>query len=141
MTHEVIRALQRATTLYLTTYNRHGQSGTVPIWFFVHQGAIYFCTHRQSLKVRRIRQTGRGTIHIGRRTGPQLECDARLLDNNPDLQALLLHTYRRRYPVRWLLIGPRLRRAFARGEEIIVQLSPRQGEPPTSACDPTRRQL
>jgi PPOX class probable F420-dependent enzyme len=130
MTPEVARALQCATTLYLTTYNRHGQLGTVPIWFFVHQGCIYFCTLRQSLKVRRLRQTGRCTIHIGRRTGPEIECDARLLDDNPDLQALMLHTYRRRYPVRWLLIGPRLRRAFARGEEIIVQLSPRQEKLP-----------
>lgn len=128
MTPEITHALQRASTLYLTTYNHHGQSGTVPIWFFLHQEAIYFCTLRQSLKVRRIRQTGRVTIHIGTRTGPRLACTARVLDNDPVLQALLLRTYRRRYPVRWIVLGPRLRRAFSQGEEVIVQLIPLEEE-------------
>jgi PPOX class probable F420-dependent enzyme len=126
-------ALQRATLLYLTTYNRRGQSGTVLIWFFLHQEAIYFCTLRDSLKVRRIRQTGRATLHIGSRTGPRLDCMARLLEPNAALQALLLRTYRTRYRWRWLLLGPRLRRAFARGTEVIVQLIPLEN----NAMDPT----
>ena len=139
MTSEIVQALQRASTLYLTTYNRQGQSGTVPIWFFLHQDAIYFCTLRHSLKVRRIRQTGRVTLHIGRRTGLQLECSAYLLDDDPVLQALLLRTYRRRYPVRWFLLGPRLRRAFARHAEVIVQLIPPGNDTNTAAPDTVER--
>ena len=131
MTHmsaDMARALQSAKTLYLTTYNRRGRFGTVPIWFFLHQENIYFCTLRDSLKVRRLRQTGRATIHIGKHTGPRLECIARLIEDDLELQKRLLRTYRRRYRFRWLILGFRLRRAFARGEEIIVQLTPAAGD-------------
>ena len=124
MSPEVTNALQRASTLYLTTYSRTGRSGTVPIWFFLHEGAIYFCTQRDSLKVRRLRQTGRATLHVGRRRGPGLACTAQILDDAPELQALLVRTYRKRYWFRWLFLGPRLRRAFARGEEILIRLTP-----------------
>jgi PPOX class probable F420-dependent enzyme len=124
MSPDFQRQLQRATLLYLTTYNRHGHAGTVPIWFFLHEGAIYFCTLRQSLKVRRIQQTGRVMVHIGSRQGPSLPCTARVLEDVPDLQLLLLQTYRRRYRWRWLFFGPRLRRAFAQGAEVIVRLTP-----------------
>jgi len=124
MSPELQHTLQHATLLYLTTYNRQGQSGTVPIWFLLHEDAIYFCTLRSSLKVRRIQQTGKVTVHIGSRRGPQFTCAAHVLEHAPDLQALLLRTYRTRYRWRWLFIGPRLRRAFARGTEVIVQLIP-----------------
>lgn len=121
---EAQHALQRSALLYLTTYNRREQSGTVPIWFFLHADTIYFCTLRNSLKARRIQQTGRVTLHIGSREGPRLDCTAHLLENDPALQAILLRTYRQRYGWRWLFLGPRLRRAFARGAEVIVQLRP-----------------
>jgi PPOX class probable F420-dependent enzyme len=117
------RALGSARTLYLTTYSASGKAGTVPIWFFVHHEHIYFCTQRDSLKVRRMRRRSQVTLHIGRRTGPRLACTARLLEDDAALQALLLRTYRTRYWFCWLFLGPRLRRAFARGEEIIVQLT------------------
>jgi PPOX class probable F420-dependent enzyme len=122
MTPDIEQALQRATILYLTTSNTAGQSGTVPIWFFYHEAAIYFCSLRDSLKVRRLRQTGRATVHVGSRTGPRLDCRARLLEDAPLLRARLLRTYRRRYGWRWLIIGPRLYWAFARGKEVIIRL-------------------
>jgi PPOX class probable F420-dependent enzyme len=117
-------ALQQTRTLYLTTYSRTGTSSTVPVWFFRHQEALYFCTLRDSLKVRRIQQTGKVTIHIGRRDGVRVDCSAAILADNPALQSLLLQTYRRRYPIVWLWIGRRLRKAFAQGQEVIVQLTP-----------------
>jgi PPOX class probable F420-dependent enzyme len=116
--------LHRARTLYLTTYSRSGKAGTVPIWFFLHHGRMYFCTQRDSLKVRRIRRNNRVTIRIGRRHGPSLACTAHCIEDHAELQRLLLHTYRRRYWWLWLFIGPRLRRALARGESVIVQLHP-----------------
>jgi PPOX class probable F420-dependent enzyme len=124
MTPDVHHALQQATVLYLTTYNTAGRSGTVPIWFFLHNDMIYFCTHRDSLKVRRLRQTARATIRIGSQTGALLDCRARLLEHDPALQTLLLRTYCRRYRWYWLFMGPRLYWAFARGKEVIVQLTP-----------------
>jgi uncharacterized protein len=124
MSPDVIRALQRARLLYLTTYSRSGKSGTVPIWFFLHENAIYFCTQRDSLKVRRLRQTGYATLHIGQRHGPGMDCTADILDHNPALQTLLVQTYRKRYWLRWLFLGPRLRRGLARGDEVIIRLTP-----------------
>lgn len=117
-------ALHRARTLYLTTYSRSGKAGTVPIWFFLHHGKLYFCTQRDSLKVRRMRRSSRVTIHIGRRHGPQLACTARFIEDDAKLQGLLLRTYRRRYWWFWLFIGPRLRRALAGGTSVMVELHP-----------------
>jgi PPOX class probable F420-dependent enzyme len=120
----LLQELQGARTLYLTTYSHTGKSGTVPIWFFVHQEAIYFCTLRASLKIRRIQQTGRVTIQVARRHGRRADCTASLLEPDTTLENLLLATYRRRYPIRWLWIGRRLRKAFAQGQEVIVRLTP-----------------
>lgn len=132
MSSDMISALNQVTTLYLTTYSPSGKSGTVPIWFFLHHDQVYFCTQRDSLKVRRIRQTGRARIHLGRRNGLGVDCTAQVVDHDATLVALLLRIYRRRYWFRWLFLGPRLKRAFAQGEELIVQLIP-QLEPGASA--------
>ena len=129
MPKDAMSALRKVTTLYLTTYSASGKSGTVPIWFFVHHDQIYFCTQRDSLKVRRIRETGRAQIQLGRRTGPSFDCSAHLLEHDASLIAHLLRTYRKRYWFRWLFLGPRLKRAFDRGDELIVQLIP-QPKPP-----------
>lgn len=121
---EFRRALQRAKLLYLTTFGANGRAGTVPVLFWFDDGAIYFCSQRDTLKVRRIRQTGRVTVRAGRPDGPSLSCSAQLLENVPELQARLLRTYRRRYWLRWLILGPRLRKAFANGTEVLVRLVP-----------------
>ena len=121
---EFQRALRRAKLLYLTTFGANGKSGTVPVLFLFDEGAVYFCSQRETLKVRRIRQTGWVTVRAGRPDGPALSCGAQLLDEAPELQARLLRTYRRRYWLRWLVLGPRLRKAFADGTEVLVRLVP-----------------
>lgn len=121
---EFQRALQRAKLLYLTTFGANGKSGTVPVLFRFDDDAIYFCSQRDTLKVRRIRQTGRVTVHAGNPSGHSLSCRAELLDDIPELQTRLLRTYRRRYWLRWWILGPRLRKAFAAGTEILIRLVP-----------------
>ena len=121
---EFQRALQRAKLLYLTTFGVNGKSGTVPVLFLFDDNAIYFCSQRDTLKVRRIRQTGRVTVQAGSPSGPGLSCSAQLLEDVPELQARLLRAYRRRYWLRWLILGPRLRRAFADGAEVLIRLVP-----------------
>ena len=121
---EFQRALQRAKLLYLTTVGASGKSGTVPVLFMSDDDAIYFCSQRDTLKVRRIRQTGRATVHAGTPDGPGLSCSAQLLEDVPDLQTRLLRSYRRRYWLRWLVLGPRLRQAFADGTEVLIRLAP-----------------
>ena len=117
-------ALQRAKLLYLTTVGANGKSGTVPVLFRFDDDAIYFCSQRDTLKVRRIRQTGRVTVHAGNPNGPSLSCRAELLEDVPELQTRLLRTYRRRYWLRWWILGPRLRQAFGDGTEVLIRLVP-----------------
>jgi PPOX class probable F420-dependent enzyme len=124
MPSDVLDALRRTKTVYLTTWSASGKSGTVQIWFFEQCGLIYFCSQRETLKVRRIRRSGRAALNIGRRTGPQLTCTARIVDNDPEVRQLLLQTYRSRYWFRWFFLGPRIQRAFNRGEEVVVELTP-----------------
>ena len=121
---EFRRALQGAKLLYLTTFGANGKSGTVPVLFLLDDDAIYFCSQRDTLKVRRIRQTGRVTVRAGKPGSSSLPCSAQLLDNVPELQTRLLRTYRRRYWLRWLILGPRLRKAFADGTEVLIRLVP-----------------
>lgn len=121
---EFQRALQRARLLYLTTVGANGKAGTVPVLFQLDDDAIYFCSQRDTLKVRRIRQTGRVMVHAGKPDGPGLSCSAQLLEDAPDLQTRLLRSYRRRYWLRWLILGPRLRQAFADGTEVLIRLTP-----------------
>lgn len=121
---EFQRALQGAKLLYLTTFGANGKSGTVPVLFLSDDDAIYFCSQRDTLKVRRIRQTGRVTVRAGKSDGLGLSCNAQLLEDAPELQARLLRSYRRRYWLRWLILGPRLRKAFADGTEVLIRLVP-----------------
>jgi PPOX class probable F420-dependent enzyme len=124
MSSDAFDALSRTKTVYLTTWSASGKSGTVPIWFFEHHGRIYFCSQRDTLKVRRICRSGRAALHIGSRHGPQLTCAARIVDDDPEVRQRLVQTYRRRYWLRWLFLGPRIQRALNRGEEVIIELTP-----------------
>jgi PPOX class probable F420-dependent enzyme len=133
MSSDAFDALSRTKTVYLTTWSASGKSGTVPIWFFEHHRRIYFCSQRDTLKVRRIRRSGHAALHIGSRHGPQLTCTARIVDDDPEVRQRLVQTYRRRYWLRWLFLGPRIQRALNRGEEVIIELTPDIEQ----ACMPT----
>ena len=73
-------ALQRASYLYLTTYGASGKSGTVPVWCWYDGRDAYFTTHRESLKARRIRETGRVRARVGAPDGPAFEGHAEWVD-------------------------------------------------------------
>ena len=124
---EFRRALEGARLLYLTTFSATGRSGTVPVLFLLDEHAIYFCSQRDTVKVRRIQQTGKATVRPGKSDGPALSCRAEMLESVPDLEARLLRSYRRRYPLRWLVLGPRLRKSFADGTEVVIRLQPENG--------------
>ena len=44
MTPAVAQALRTAKYIYLTTYGPTGRPGTVPVWCWLHEGAVYFTT-------------------------------------------------------------------------------------------------
>ena len=94
-------ALSRANYIYLTTYSQAGKPGTVSTWCWLHEDVVYFTTQRASLKARRIRNTWRVTVHVGRKDGPAFEGRAEWVDDRPDLEGAILKAYRRKY---WILV-------------------------------------
>jgi PPOX class probable F420-dependent enzyme len=131
---ELVTALQTAKYMYLTTYSRAGSPGTVPVWLWFHDGAVYFTTLRASLKARRIRNTGRVRVHVGKRDGPSFEGRAEWVEDRPDLEEALLRAYRRKY---WLMVplwmGRYIRKGLARKTSVLIRITPAQPQPSSSA--------
>jgi PPOX class probable F420-dependent enzyme len=118
-------SLRGARYMYLTTYSRTGQPGTVPTWLWFHDGLVYFTTKRDSLKARRIRNNGRVTVRVGTRDGPAVEGRAEWVDDRPDLERAILDAYRAKY---WIAIpfwmGRYIRRGLARKTSVLIRIAP-----------------
>jgi PPOX class probable F420-dependent enzyme len=131
MSAELWRALGRAKYMYVTTYSRAGKPGTVPTWLWPHEGCVYFTTKRDSLKARRIRDTGRVTVHVGRRDGPAFEGRAEWVDERPDLETAILRAYHRKY---WVLVplwmGRYIRTGLRRKTSVLIRIAPDGPERP-----------
>jgi PPOX class probable F420-dependent enzyme len=119
-------ALRRAKYVYLTTYAASGRSSTVPVWCWFDGQDVYFTTDRESLKARRIRSTGRVTVHVGAQDGPAFEGRAELVEGRRDIEDQLLRAYRRKY---WILVplymGRWIRRRLASGQSTLVKVTAR----------------
>src|SRR4029077_4778886 len=137
---ELAAALARARYMYVTTYSRAGKPGTVPTWLWLHDGDVYFTTLRDSLKARRIRNDGRGTVHVGTKDGPALEGRAEWVDGRADLEAALLSDYRRKY---WLLVpvfmGRYIRKGLDTQKSVLMRITPDFTPPPAPAPRCPRR--
>src|SRR5262245_49096701 len=125
MDQTVDAALHRASYLYVTTYGASGKAGTVPVWCWYDGCAAYFTTQRESLKARRIHETGRVTVRVGAKDGPAFEGRAEWVHGRPDLEDALLRAYRRKY---WLLVplwmGRYIRRGLRTGRSVLVRITP-----------------
>ena len=120
-------ALETAKRIYVTTWSPAGRPGTVPVWFMVKEGRLYFTTLRASLKARRIAATGRVRVHVGPPDGPTFDGRAELTDDRPDLTQEILATYRRKYPILVpLVMGRRIRRRLESKESVIVEITPQE---------------
>ena len=125
MTPDLINALQTARYMYLTTYSQKGKSGTVPVWLWYSDGRVYFTTQRGSLKARRIRSTGRVTVHVGKKDGPSFEGRAEWVEGRPDLEKAVVSAYRKKY---WFLVplwmGRRIRKGLADRSSVLIRITP-----------------
>jgi PPOX class probable F420-dependent enzyme len=125
MTPALADALNHAHYIYLTTYSQAGKPGTVPTWCWLHDDALYFTTQRASLKARRIRNTGRVTVHVGRKDGPAFDGRAELVDDRPDLEKAIVAAYHRKY---WILVplwmGRYLRKGFGAKTSVLIRILP-----------------
>jgi PPOX class probable F420-dependent enzyme len=118
-------SLRAAKYMYLTTYSRAGRPGTVPTWLWLHDGLVYFTTRRDSLKARRIKNSGRVNVHVGTRNGPAFEGRAEWVEDRPDLERAILDAYRAKY---WIAIplwmGRYIRRGLARKTSVLIRVTP-----------------
>jgi PPOX class probable F420-dependent enzyme len=125
LTPALAEALSRAHYIYLTTYSKAGTPGTVPTWCWLHDDAVYFTTQRASLKARRIKNSGRVTVHVGKKGGPSFEGQAELVEDRPDLEAILLRAYRRKY---WIIVplwmGRYIRKGLAAKTSVLIRILP-----------------
>jgi PPOX class probable F420-dependent enzyme len=125
---ELEATLRAAKYMYLTTYGPAGKPGTVPVWLWVHDGAVYFTTQRSSLKARRIRASGRVTVHAGTRDGPAFEGRAEWVEDRPDLEEALLAAYRTKYPLLVpLWMGRRIRKGLRMKTSVLIRIRPATG--------------
>lgn len=133
MTLELIKALQSAKYMYLTTYSRAGRRGTVPVWLWYHDGLVYFTTQRDSLKARRVKSNGRVTVHVGKKDGPSFEGHAEWLEDRPDLEKALLAAYRKKY---WFLVplwmGRSIRKGLADRTSVLIRVTPQTSSSPAA---------
>lgn len=117
-------ALQTTKRIYLTTWSPTGKPGTVPVWFMVKEGCLYFTTLQSSLKARRIKATGRVRVYVGRPDGPAFEGWAEWVEGRPDLEQEILRAYRRKYPILVpLVMGPVIRRRLTRKESVVIKIT------------------
>ena len=129
-------ALRKAKRIYVTTWSGAGVPGTVPVWFMVREGVIYFTTLRASLKARRIQANGRVGVHVGSPRGPAFQGRAEWVEDRPGLEAEILSAYRRKYRIlAGLVMGRRIRKRLARKESVVIQITPASpsGAPPADA--------
>jgi PPOX class probable F420-dependent enzyme len=118
-------ALGRAHYIYLTTYSKAGKPGTVPTWCWLHEDAVYFTTQRASLKARRIRNSRRVTVHVGKKDGPAFDGHAELVEDRPDLEAAILRAYRSKY---WIIVplwmGRYIRKGLDAKTSVLIRILP-----------------
>ena len=118
-------ALEGAHYIYLTTYSQAGKPGTVPTWCWLHDDAVYFTTRRASLKARRIKNSGRVSVHVGTKDGPAFEGHAEWVEGSPELEDAILRAYHRKY---WILVplwmGRYIRRGLAARTSVLIRVRP-----------------
>ena len=118
-------ALQTAKRIYVTTWGPAGKAGTVPVWFMIRDGCVYFTTLRGSLKSRRIKAAGRVKVAVGSTGGPAFDGRAEWVDDRPDLEQEILRVYGRKYPILVpLFMGRRIRKRLASKESVLIRVTP-----------------
>jgi len=83
--------LDRHKYISLETFKKNGEGVKTPVWFVVHNGALYAYTEADSWKVKRIRNNPRVRVALcdvrGRVKGPWLDGTASIVDGDERLAA------------------------------------------------------
>ena len=127
-----LERLSRCHRLFVTTYGSAGRSSTVPVWFTVHEGKVYFTTQKASLKARRIRRNPRVTLRFGSPRAPAFEGRAAWAE--PSAYDVILPAYRRKYWYIWWLMGRVIRRRRDDGTSTAVEVALLDGRGDGEPC-------
>src|SRR4029077_7781061 len=75
----------------LETFKKNGEGVKTPVWFVLHNDALYVYTEADWWKVKRIRNNPRGRVAVcnvrGRVRGPWLEATASIVEGDERLAA------------------------------------------------------
>jgi uncharacterized protein len=75
----------------LETFKKNGQGVKTPVWFVLHENALYVYTEADSWKVRRIRNTPRVRVAVctmrGNIKGPWIDATASVVEGDERLAA------------------------------------------------------
>ncbi len=84
MPDQILAALGREKYISLETFKKNGQGVKTPVWFVLHDDALYAYTEADSWKVKRIRNNPRVRVAActirGEVTGPWLDATASLVE-------------------------------------------------------------
>ena len=104
----------------LETFKKNGQGVKTPVWFVLHNGALYLYTEADSWKVKRIRNNPRVRVALctirGRVTGPWVDGTASIIqgDERQVADRLLDRKYFLKKIFNWLTRINRHERAMIR---------------------------
>ena len=56
MTQQLGNALENSEIVYITTFDRDGVPGTVPVWFVIRGASVFITTSPVSKKVRKLQE-------------------------------------------------------------------------------------
>jgi PPOX class probable F420-dependent enzyme len=81
----------RQKYISLETFKKNGEGVKTPVWFVLHNDALYVYTEADSWKVKRIRNNPRARVAVcnvrGRVRGPWLEATASIVEGDERLAA------------------------------------------------------
>lgn len=99
---EFEQVLRTASTIDVATRRADGSRSTAaPVWFWWHDGILYFTTSPTSHKGRRIRRGSPVYVSVSGANGPFLEGKTEII-NDLDLVARMGEAYNQKYWIAWL---------------------------------------
>ena len=73
MTQQLGNALENSEIVYITTFDRDGVPGTVPVWFVIRGASVFITTSPASKKVRKLQENATAELLGQDRQGPSIQ--------------------------------------------------------------------
>ncbi len=123
---DITAPLATSQHVYIASTRKDGSlSKPAEIWFLYHKGAVYVGTPPTTWRARRIK-AGRpqAKIWAGKQDGPAFLATGAIV-NEPDVQAVMLEAYAKKYPDRWPKYEEKFRAGFKDGSRVLIKYTPK----------------